>query len=120
MPAFTRRRSGIRSFSLFAPLLFASAIAQLAPARSQQGKPAARPKTQKLANPLNDLLNDAQAALDKNDFAAAISPLQKFLAEEPDVAYAHFQLAYAYTGLHQDDGARAEYAKCIALDPKMA
>ena len=36
---------------------------------------------QKLANPLNDLLDEAQHAIDKNDFEAAISPLQKFLAE---------------------------------------
>jgi Flp pilus assembly protein TadD len=95
-------------------------MAQLAHTQSQQGKSAAQSKTQKLANPLNDLLNDAQAALDKNDFAAAIPPLQKFLAEKPDVAYAHFQLAYAYTGLHQDNEARAEYVKCVALDGKMA
>ncbi len=37
--------------------------------------------------------------MDKNDYEAAIPPLQKFLAEKPDVAYAHFQLAYAYTAL---------------------
>ena len=82
--------------------------------RSSQGKP------QKVRNPLNDLLDEAQAALDKNDFAAAVTPLQKFLAEKPDVAYAHFQLAYAYTGLHQTDEAHAEYQKSIALDSKMA
>jgi Flp pilus assembly protein TadD len=74
---------------------------------------------QKVRNPLNDLLDEAQAALDKNDYAAAILPLQKFIAEKPDVAYAHFQLAYAYTALNRPDEARAEYEKCIALDPKM-
>lgn len=120
MPALARRHRGIAHFALFASLFFASATVQLTHAQGQQGKPPAQPKTQKLANPLNDLLNDAQAALDKNDFAAAVPPLQKFLVEKPDVAYAHFQLAYAYTGLHQDDEARAEYAKCVALDPKMA
>src|SRR5580700_4523208 len=58
-------------------------------------------KAQKVQNPLNDLLDEAQAALDKNNFEAAIPPLQKFLAEKPDVAFAHFQLAYAYTGLNR-------------------
>ena len=87
--------------------------------QNQQGK-SAPPKPQKVSNPLNDLLDEAQVALDKNDFAAAIPPLQKFLAEKPDVAFAHFQLAYAYTGLHQEDEARAEYERCVALDPKMA
>jgi tetratricopeptide (TPR) repeat protein len=83
-------------------------------AQSTQGK------TQKLKNPLNDLLEEAQAAMDKNDYEAAIPPLQKFLAEQPDVAYAHFQLAYSYTALKRPTEARAEYERCIALDPKMA
>src|SRR3981081_1771981 len=51
---------------------------------------------QKLSNPLNDLLDEAQRAIDKNDFEAAIPLLRKFLTEKPDVAYAHFQMAYAY------------------------
>src|SRR5271169_1894194 len=76
-------------------------------------------KTQKVSNPLNDLLDEAQAALDRNDFEAALAPLQKFIGEKPEVAYAHFQLAYAYTGLHRDGEARAEYERCIELDPKM-
>jgi Flp pilus assembly protein TadD len=77
-------------------------------------------KVQKVQNPLNDLLDEAQAALDKNNFEAAIQPLQKFLAEKPDVAFAHFQLAYAYTGLNRTEEARAEYERCVALEPKMA
>jgi superkiller protein 3 len=80
----------------------------------------AQAKTQKLRNPLNDLLDEAQADLDKNDFEAAIVPLQKFLAEKPDVAFAHFQLAYAFTALKRTDEARAEYQKAVELDPKMA
>ena len=86
-----------------------------------QAQEIASPKTtaQKIRNPLNDLLDEAQTALDKNDYNAAIPPLQKFIAEKPDVAFAHFQLAYAYTALKQPDQARAEYQKCVALDPKM-
>ena len=80
----------------------------------------AQAKTQKLRNPLNDLLDEAQADLDKNDFDAAIIPLQKFLTEKPEVAYAHFQLAYALTALKRTDEARAEYQKAAELDPKMA
>jgi Flp pilus assembly protein TadD len=77
-------------------------------------------RAQKVQNPLNDLLDEAQAALDKNNFEAAIPPLQKFLAEKPDVAFAHFQLAYAYTGLNRVEEARVEYERCVALEPKMA
>jgi Flp pilus assembly protein TadD len=75
---------------------------------------------QKVRNPLNELLDEAQAALNKSDYAAAIEPLQKFIAEKPDVAFAHFQLAYAYTGLGRPEDAQPEYEKTIALDPKMA
>ena len=78
-----------------------------------------QPSAQRLRNPLNDLLDEAQAALDKNDYEAAVTPLQKFIAEKPDVAYAHFQLAYAYTALKRPDDARQEFERCIALDPKM-
>src|SRR6202007_2177643 len=87
--------------------------------QNPSGKPS-QARAQKLQNPLNDLLDEAQAALDKNNFEVAITALQKFLAEKPDVAFAHFQLAYAYTGLHQVDEARTEYERCVALDPKIA
>ena len=104
--------------------VFVSLLAFIPAASSQQAQnPTRKPpsaKTQKVQNPLNDLLDEAQAALDKNNFEAAIPPLQKFLAEKPEVAFAHFQLAYAYTGLNRVEEARAEYERCVALDPKMA
>jgi Flp pilus assembly protein TadD len=95
----------------------ARAVALSACGRQAQS---AQGKSQKLKNPLNDLLEEAQAAMDKNDYEAAILPLQKFIAEQPEVAYAHFQLAYAYTALKRPSEARAEYERCIVLDPKMA
>jgi Flp pilus assembly protein TadD len=91
----------------------AIAQAQATPSRPAQSK------SQKVANPLNDLLDEAQRDIDKNDFEAAIIPLQKFLAEKSDVAYGHFQLAYVYTALKRSDEARAEYERAIVLDPKM-
>jgi len=96
------------------PLLSFPAPAQSPPPKPSQGS------SQKVRNPLNDLLDEAQAALDKNNFEAAVPPLQKFIAEKPDVAFAHFQLAYAYTALKRHGEAQAEYEKCISLDPKMA
>jgi Flp pilus assembly protein TadD len=90
------------------------------PVGNAQAPKAPPARTQKLSNPLNDLLDEAQRDLDKNDFEAAIAPLQKVLAEKPDVAYAHFQLAYAYTGLQRAAEARAEYERSVAIDPKMA
>jgi Flp pilus assembly protein TadD len=104
---------GARNLLLLTALCFSNSTAR--PAQSQQA-PASK---QKVRNPLNDLLDEAQAALDKNDYNAAIPLLQKFIAEKPDVAYAHFQLGYAYTALKRPDEARAEYEKCVSLDPKM-
>lgn len=77
------------------------------------------PRSQKVANPLNDWLDEAQRAIDKNDFAAAIAPLQKVIQDQPNVAYPHFQLAYVFTALQRRDEARAEYERAIAIDPKM-
>jgi Flp pilus assembly protein TadD len=76
-------------------------------------------KSQKLANPLNDLLDEAQRDIDKKDYEAALTALKKFTAEQPDVAYGHFQLAYVFTALRRTDDAHAEYDRVIAIDPKM-
>ncbi len=87
---------------------------------SPNQKAAGQSKSQKIANPLNDLLDEAKRDIDKNEFEAAITPLQKVIAEQPDSAYAHFQLAYVYTALNKTEEARAEYERTIAIDPKMA
>ena len=70
-------------------------------------------------NPLNDLLDEARQDIDRNDFQAAIIPLQKFIAQKDDFAYAHFQLAYALTALKRPQEAQPEYERAMALDPKM-
>ncbi|HEY6387035.1 MAG TPA: tetratricopeptide repeat protein [Candidatus Acidoferrum sp.] len=87
---------------------------------NQQKSVQTQTRTQKLANPLNDLLDEAQHDIDTNQFEAALIPLQKFLAEKPDIAWAHFQLGYAYTALKRPDEARTEYERATTLDPKMS
>ncbi|HXN50780.1 MAG TPA: tetratricopeptide repeat protein [Candidatus Acidoferrum sp.] len=103
--------------------------AQAAPCFSTQGalpqqsaaaaKRQAQSKQQKVTNPLNELLDEAQRDIDANNFEAAVPPLQKFIGEKPEVAFAHFQLGYAYTALKRGEEARAEYERAISLDPKM-
>jgi Flp pilus assembly protein TadD len=85
-----------------------------------QSKPAGPPRAEKLANPLNDLLAEAQRDIDQKQFEAAVTPLQKVLADQPDFAYGHFQLAYVYTALKKPKEAQAEYERAAALDPKMS
>jgi tetratricopeptide (TPR) repeat protein len=105
----------------FPGLVYGRSTAAPQLAQSSASHPSA-PQSRKetIHNPLNDYLDEAQHDIDKSDFTAAIAPLQKFIAEKPDVAFAHFQLAYAYTALKQVPEARAEYEKAIALDPKMS
>jgi Flp pilus assembly protein TadD len=89
-------------------------------AQSSKAKPLVQSKAQKVANPLNDLLDEAQRHIDKKEFEAAIAPLQKVIVDQPEFAYAHFQLAYVYTAMKKTEEARAEYERTIALDPRMA
>src|SRR5260370_30553220 len=87
---------------------------------SSKPKPDAQSKTYKVANPLNDLLDEAQRDIDNKKFEDAIAPLQKVIADQPEFAYAHFQLGYVYTALKKTSEARAEYERPIPIDPKMA
>jgi len=115
-----------RGARIFLSLVLAQMIAPLISctmmARAQESskqKSAATSKSQKVANPLNDLLDEARRDIDKNEFEAAILPLKKVIADQPGFAYAHFQLAYVYTALKKTDEARSEYERTIAIDPKM-
>ena len=92
-------------------------------AQSQRKTPAKSPATstpQEKEDPLAPLLRQANEAIDKMDFAAALDPLQKYIAQRPDEAYPHFQLGYAYAGLKRAEDAKSEFSRAIALDPKMA
>jgi Flp pilus assembly protein TadD len=94
--------------------------AQFAAYAQSPSTSAGQSKSMKVANPLNELLDEAKRDIDRNDFEAAIAPLQKVIAEEPNTAYAHFQLAYVFTALKRVDEARAEYERTIAIDPKLS
>ena len=69
---------------------------------------------------LNNLLANAQAALDRKDFAAAATDYQSYLEKKPDDAAIHFQLGYAFTALQKFDDAKRQYLTAIDLNPKMA
>jgi Flp pilus assembly protein TadD len=103
------------AFATVAAPTFRTAAAQA----DAKAKREIQSRQQKVANPLNDLLDEAQKDVDANNFEAALVPLQKFIEEKPDLAFAHFQLGYAYTALKRSDEARAEYERAIAIDPKM-
>src|SRR5260370_31872795 len=84
--------------------LFAAGAQHAAPLlgnQSSNSKPAVQSKSQKLANPLNDLLDEAQRDIDKSNFEAAGVPPQKVIPAQPAFAYAHFQPAHTHTPLQQ-------------------
>src|SRR5260370_14552319 len=74
---------------------------------SSKSKAEAQSKSRKVANPLNDLLGEAQRHIDAKEFEAAVAPLQTVIAPQPDFAYDPFQLAYVYTALKKSDEANA-------------
>jgi tetratricopeptide (TPR) repeat protein len=92
-------------------------------ARAQQKTTSKAPATsspREKEDPLRLLLQEANDAIDRMDFAAALDPLQKYIAQRPEEAYPHFQLGYAYAGLQRPADAKSEFSRAIALDPKMA
>jgi Flp pilus assembly protein TadD len=120
------RSNAIRTLLLVPCVLFFVGTQHAAPSLGNQSsgnaqsKQIVQSKTQKVANPLNDLLEEAQRDIDNKKFEAAIAPLQKVIADQPEFAYAHFQLAYVYTALKRADEARAEYERTVAIAPKMS
>ena len=82
------------------------------------------PAQKRIADPaaqeLNKFLNDAQAALDKQDFESAAQNYQDYLAKKPDDAIVHYDLGYVYFALNRPSDAKQEYQRAITLDPKMA
>jgi tetratricopeptide (TPR) repeat protein len=81
-------------------------------ARVEPGTPA--------TDSLTPLIAQAQQALDKQDFNAAIPLLQKIEMERPDEPLPHFELGYAYSELKRNDDAIKEYRRSLELDPTLA
>jgi tetratricopeptide (TPR) repeat protein len=113
----------IRRFRLGLAAAWLAATGVLLAAQSQRKIPAKPPATsspREKEDPLAPLLRQANDAIDKMEFAAALDPLQKYIAQRPDDPYAHFQLGYAYAGLKRPADAKTEFSRAIALDPNMA
>ena len=111
-----------------AALALIALLAPYADLRSQTSAPANSPsspsKPQQApalgADPLAPLLAQAQDALDRQDFAAAIPLLEKIAAAKPADALPHFELGFANSGLKKNPEAIAEYRRAISLDPNLA
>jgi Flp pilus assembly protein TadD len=68
---------------------------------------------------LAPLVTQAQQALDRGDYDAAVELLKQILAQRPDEALPHFELGYAYSELKRNAEAAAEYRTALALNPSL-
>ena len=107
-----------------APLAVCALCALLGGAQRLSAQSTSPPHKRLMPDPaaqeLNDLLDAAQAALDKQDFEGAAKNYRDYLAKKPDDAVVHYDLGYVYSALKRPDDAKAEYQRAIELDPKMA
>jgi Flp pilus assembly protein TadD len=106
--------------ALAAALFVASGVSVIAQSqRKTPAKPPAGAPSPDQDNILAPLLQQATEAIDQMEFAAAVDPLQKYIAQRPDDPYSHFQLGFAFAGLKRQDDAKKEFLRAINLDPKM-
>jgi tetratricopeptide (TPR) repeat protein len=68
---------------------------------------------------LAPLVTQAQQALDRGDYDAAVELLKQILAQRPDEALPHFELGYAYSELKRNAEAAAEYRRALELNPSL-
>ena len=68
---------------------------------------------------LAPLVTQAQQALDRGDYDAAVGLLKQILAQRPDEALPHFELGYAYSELKRGAEAAAEYRRALELNPSL-
>lgn len=109
--------SALLNLGLLAPGLFCTAPAAAQSAQSQTKSQTKASTKHPSASEL--LLRDAEQALEQKDFSTAADLYAKFIADHPAEAFAHFQLAYAFTALKHHDQAMAEYRRAIELDSRM-
>jgi tetratricopeptide (TPR) repeat protein len=64
-----------------------------------------------------DYTSDGMKALDEGKYDAAVQAFQKAIDADAKDYFAHFNLAMAYTLLHKDAEASAEYRKTLELKP---
>ena len=68
---------------------------------------------------LSALLQTAEDALTRKDFAEAVKALKAAVAIQPGMPDAWFNLGYAYTGLHEPEEAVKAYQKTLELAPDL-
>ena len=66
---------------------------------------------------VSDPASDGLKALEEGKYEAAAQAFTRAIAADPQDYFAHFNLAMAYSLLHKDAEALAEYRKTLGLKP---
>ncbi|MBI4463880.1 MAG: tetratricopeptide repeat protein [Acidobacteria bacterium] len=72
-----------------------------------------------VAQTAEDLLQQAEAALQKEDYAAAAKLLETYLAQKPEDYRAEFNLAYAYSLTERPSEAIQQYKNVLSREPEL-
>lgn len=98
--------------------LVLAGLFSLAPANAQESKPTVRHHTvQETTNESSPEVQQAEAALQKGDYATAQPLLEKAVQARPDDFVAWFDLGYVYKATGQTDKAIDAYRKSVAANP---
>src|SRR5262250_3180037 len=62
-------------------------------------------------------LHNAERALDKNDFDAAINYMKRYVTARPNDALGHALMGFAHQQAHHFDEAVGEYQTALKLEP---
>jgi tetratricopeptide (TPR) repeat protein len=98
---------------MVAVFLLATAIS----AHAQSSSGTVRHHHIKEQDPATDLLTQAEAGIEKQDYAGAELLLKKYLETYPDSYSAWYDLGYVYHGLGKSEDSIAAYRKSVAAKP---
>jgi tetratricopeptide (TPR) repeat protein len=98
-------------------LVFPTVALPQQPKQPSKGQPA---KQTPPVHPLQALLEEADAGMKREDWAAAAEALQKYLVEKPEDGMAQFQLGYCFSAMRKWPEAEAAYRRAIAFVPQFA
>lgn len=110
-PAWSRWIGLVATAALFLTL---PAWSQQPPKKAPPAKPATAAKS-----PTEVALAAAQQAIDRQDYATAVTILENFLLEHPGQVEALFNLAYCYSLQGRTADAMEMYRQTLEVDPKL-
>jgi tetratricopeptide (TPR) repeat protein len=111
------RARTLRPLRLMLLAVLLASLLSLGPALAQTDHTTVRHHKVEEQDPAAARLTEAEAAIEKQNYAAAEPLLKKYVESYPDSYAAWYDLGYAYRGLGRNDEAIAAYRKSVAAKP---